>query len=549
MFVVMETPGFTLPDDVEALKAFALAMAQKAGALEAEVAGLQAKNADTEARVQDLTRINADAEERIKNLTSILKLFSRARFGRKSEKLRRITLTDEQQAELFEDIATGIAELETPVKKAVRDNTSKRAPRPRKAFPAHLERIEQTIEPDVPPEHDGKTKVLIRVETSERLDVVPAKFRVLVTHRPVYAFKGEDGVIQAPAPAHIIEGGIPTEALLAQVAVSKYADGLPLYRQEAIYARDKVEISRGLMAQWMGVVGFELIIISDYILEQIRHAERIFADETTLPTLAPGTGKAQKSYLWAYAVDNRPFGGSGPIMVAFRFEGSRASDCVAEHLDGYNGVVQVDGYNAYNSIARKEHAHEGAILSGCWAHLRRKFYDLHVSDALPVAATTVERMKDLWQVEDAIRGAAPEVRVKARQERSVPVVADLFNLWEATLPRISGKSKLAVAIRYAIKRRAAFEVFLNNGLADIDSNIVERAIRPQTITRKNSLFAGSDGGGRTWATIATVTQTCKMNDVDPQAWLTQTLERLANGWPLSQLEDLMPWNFKPNGAA
>lgn len=549
MFVVMEMPGFTLPDDVEALKAFALAMAQKAGALEAEVAGLQAKNADTEARVQDLTRINADAEERIKNLTSILKLFSRARFGRKSEKLRRITLTDEQQAELFEDIATGIAELETPVKKAVRGNTSKRAPRPRKAFPAHLERVEQTIEPDVPPEHDGKTKVLIRVETSERLDVVPAKFRVLVTHRPVYAFKGEDGVIQAPAPAHIIEGGIPTEALLAQVAVSKYADGLPLYRQEAIYARDKVEISRGLMAQWMGVVGFELIILSDYILEQIGHAERIFADETTLPTLAPGTGKAQKSYLWAYAVDNRPFGGSGPIMVAFRFEDSRAGDCVAEHLDGYKGVVQVDGYNAYNSIARKEHAHEGAILSGCWAHLRRKFYDLHVSDALPAAATTVERMKDLWQVEDEIRGAAPEVRVKARQERSAPVVADLFTLWEATLPRISGKSKLAVAIRYAIKRRAAFEVFLNNGLADIDSNIVERAIRPQTITRKNSLFAGSDGGGRTWATIATVTQTCKMNGVDPQAWLTQTLERLANGWPLSQLEDLMPWNFKPNGAA
>jgi transposase len=522
-------------------------MAQKAGALEAEVAGLQAKNADTEARVQDLTRINADAEERIKHLTSILKIFSRARFGRKSEKLRRITLTDEQQAELFEDIATGIAELETPVKKAVRGNTSKRAPRPRKAFPAHLERIEQTIEPDVPPEHDGKTKVLIRVETSERLDVVPAKFRVLVTHRPVYAFKGEDGVIQAPAPAHIIEGGIPTEALLAQVAVSKYADGLPLYRQEAIYARDKVEISRGLMAQWMGVVGFELIIISDYILEQIRHAERIFADETTLPILAPGTGKAQKSYLWAYAVDNRPFGGSGPIMVAFRFEDSRAGDCVAEHLDGYKGVVQVDGYNAYNSIARKEHAHEGAILSGCWAHLRRKFYDLHVSDALPAATTTVERMKDLWQVEDEIRGQAPEVRAKARQERSAPVVADLFKLWEATLPRISGKSKLAVAIRYAIKRRAAFEVFLNNGLADIDSNVVERAIRPQTITRKNSLFAGSDGGGRAWATIATVTQTCKMNDVDPQAWLTQTLERLANGWPLSQLEHLMPWNFKPNG--
>ena len=544
----METPGFTPPDDVEALKAFALAMAEKAGALETENADLKARNADTEARLQDLTQINADAEERIKNLTSILKIFDRARFGRKSEKLRRMALTDEQQAELFDDIATGIAELEALVKKAGSGDKPKRASRPRKAFPAHLERVEQTIEPEVLPEHEGKTKVLIRVETRERLDVVRAKFRVLVTHRPIYAFKGEDGVIQAPAPAHIIEGGIPTEALLAQVAVSKYADGLPLYRQEAIYARDKVEISRGLMAQWMGAVGFELIIISNYILEQIKKAERIFADETTLPTLAPGTGKARKCYLWAYAKDDRPFGGSGPIMVAFRFEHSRAGDCVADHLDGYNGVVQVDGYTAYNSIAQKENTNGGAILAGCWAHLRRKFYDLHVSDALPAATTTVEMMKDLWRVEEDVRGQAPEIRARVRQENSARIVADLFKLWEVTLPRISGKSKLAEAIRYAVRRRAAFEVFLQNGLAEIDSNVVERAIRPQTITRKNSMFAGSDGGGRTWATIATVLQTCKMNDVDPQAWLTQTLERLANGWPISQLEDLMPWNFNANGA-
>jgi transposase len=294
-------------------------------------------------------------------------------------------------------------------------------------------------------------------------------------------------------------------------------------------------------------VGFELAIISNYILEQIRKAERVFADETTLPTLTPGTGKARKCYLWAYCVDNRPFGGSGPIMVAFRFEDSRAGDCVANHLDGYNGVVQVDGYTAYNSIARKADAKEGAILAGCWAHLRRKFYDLHVAEGLPVATTTVERMKELWAVEDDIRGLAPELRAKARQERSACIVADLFKLWETTLPRVSGKSKMANAIRYALKRREAFEVFLHSGRADIDSNVVERAIRPQTITRKNSLFAGSDGGGRTWATIATVLQTCRANEVDPQAWLTQTLERIANGWPLSQLEDLMPWNFKPYG--
>ena len=178
-----------------------------------------------------------------------------------------------------------------------------------------------------------------------------AKFRVIVTRRPKYAYRNRDGVIQAPASPHIIESGIPTEALLAQIAVSKYADGLPLYRQEAIYARDQVELDCSLMAQWMGRVGFELQPLADYVLERIKQGERIFADETTLPTLAPGTGKTQKAWLWAYARDDRPFGGAGPPMVAYRFEDSRSGDCVARHLSGFSGVLQVDGYAAYNRLS------------------------------------------------------------------------------------------------------------------------------------------------------------------------------------------------------
>ena len=166
-------------------------------------------------------------------------------------------------------------------------------------------------------------KVLIGEDRSERLDVIPPKFRVIVTRRPKYAFRERDGVLQALAPAHIIEGGLPTERLLAYIAVSKYADGLPLYRQEAIYLRDSVVLSRSLMAQWMGHLGFELRILADYILERIKDGERIFADETTLPTLVPGSGKSMKAWLWAYARDDRPFGGSGPPMVAYRFEDSR----------------------------------------------------------------------------------------------------------------------------------------------------------------------------------------------------------------------------------
>ena len=179
------------------------------------------------------------------------------------------------------------------------------------------------------------------------------------------------------------------------------------------------------------------------------------------------------------------------------------------------------------------------VLAACWSHSRRKFYELHVAKSSKVATETVERMAELWEIEETVRGQNTHARVAARQERSATIVRELFTLWQVTLPRVSGKSKLAEALRYAISRRDVFERFLTDGRVELDSNIVERAIRPQAIIRKNSLFAGSDGGGRTWATVATLLQTAKMKAVDPQAWLTQTLERLANGWPSSEIDALM----------
>jgi transposase len=527
----MPAPVFDLPDNVDALKAMVLAMAEKAA--RAEV---------LESELADLKALNARAEERIARLTLILKTLERARFGRRSEKLGSNALDDEQAAFAFDEVQTGLGAIQAELDKH-HDPGKKRAARPRKGFAAHLERVEIVIEPDDLPENAGKQRILIGEDVSERLDIVAAKFRVIVTRRPKYAFKNEDGVIQASAPSHIIAGGIPTEALLAQITVSKYADGLPLYRQEAIYARDKVDLDRALMAQWMGRLGFELEILSEHVLTLIKKAERIFADETTLPTLVPGSGSAKTAYLWAYARDDRTFGGSGPPMVAYRFEDSRSGECVARHLDNYRGILQVDGYTAYNRLARPDRGNDAITLAGCWSHVRRRFYELHINDSSKLATTTIERMTQLWEIEEKVRGKEPDVRTAARQEASVAIVADLFKLWQDALPRISGKSKLAEALRYAISRRATLERFLTDGRIEIDSNIVERAIRPQTITRKNSLFAGSDGGGRTWATIATLLQTAKMNDVDPLAWLTQTLERLANGWPNAEINALMPWNY------
>jgi len=214
------------------------------------------------------------------------------------------------------------------------------------------------------------------------------------------------------------------------------------------------------------------------------------------------------------------------------------------HLHGNSGILQVDGYAAYNKLLRKDGGNDGLQLAGCWAHSRRRFSELRAAGDSQVATTTVKRMADLWKLEADVRGQSLEARAAARQAVSARIVTELFTLWPQTLPRISGKSKLAEAIRYAIARREIFERFLTDGLVELDSNIVERAIRSQTIARKNSLFAGSDGGGRTWATIATLLQSCKMNNVDPVAWLTQTLERFANQWPSAEIDVLMPWNYK-----
>ena len=536
----MDLPLHDLPDDVDALKAMVLAMAREQAANETRLAAAAAEIARLEA-------VEKSANERIANLTSILKVLQRTQHGTRSERLR-LGVSDEQVSFAFEEVETGLSAIQSELDRAVSDKP-KRAARPRKGFAAHLERIEEVIEPEIPADCADLEKVLIGEDRSERLDVVPPKFRVIVTRRPKYAFRGRDGVIQALAPAHIVESGLPTERLLAYIAVSKYADGLPLYRQEAIYLRDGVEVSRSLMAQWMGHLGFELQICADYILERVKEGERVFADETTLPTLAPGSGKTTKAWLWAYARDDRPYGGSSPPMVAYRFEDSRGADCVARHLAGFSGILQVDGYSAYTSLAKtraKTGSNETIQLAGCWAHLRRKFYDLHISGVSKAATDTIIAMTELWRLEDEVRGKDADSRSTLRQEKSAAIVASLFDLWEKELGKISGKSKTAEAIRYALTRREALERFLTDGRVEIDSNIVERAIRPQTITRKNSLFAGSEGGGRTWATLATLLQTCKMNGVDPLDWLSQTLTRIAQGWPVSEIEALMPWNFKPD---
>lgn len=563
----MDITRDTLPDDPEKLKAMIAELLSARTAFEAQVATLNAANSDMqssqtvlkaqlatlqasnadmqssqtalEAQIAVLHAANIDRQARIDRLQLLLKTIQRATYGRSSEKL-----DESQYAFAFEEVQTALGEIEVQLDRLEPKN--KKKPGGRRPLPAHLERVEEIIEPEETICACGAcARVKIGEDVSERLDVIAPKFRVIVTRRPRYACSAcRENIVQAPAPAHLIEGGMPTERLLASIAVSKYADGLPLYRQEAIYARENVDLGRNLMANWMGHVGFHLEPLAERLFDLIREGERIFADETTLPVLSPGRGRTKQGYLWTYLRDDRSYGGAGPPIVIYRFEDSRSGGCVMRHLAGWSGLLQCDGYTAYRRLAEPSRPGGPATLSCCWAHLRREFYKLHIDGSSQTASWSVALMADLWALEAQIKGQPPQERLHARRELAKPIVDELFTRWEDELTRISGKSKLAEAIRYGLSRKSEFKRFLDDGRIDIDNNSVERAIRPQTITRKNALFAGSEAGGQTWATIASLLATARLNDVNPTYWLTIILERIAQGWPNKQIDELLPWNFR-----
>ena len=426
-----------------------------------------------------------------------------------------------------------------------------RAERRRKVrgrLPAQLPRVEVVLEPeDTACPCCGGAMVVIGDDSAERLDVIPAQFRVLVTKRPKLACRAcADVVVQAPAPERLIAGGLPTEATVAHVLVSRYADHLPLYRQSQILARQGIEIGRDTLASWLGYAATEIKPVVARLREILLGSARLFADETTMPVLEPGRGKTKKGFAWAIARDDRPFGGSAPPAVVFRYAPGRGQEHARDLLGDYAGLLQCDGYAAYKSVSS---AAAGPTLVFCWSHVRREFVDLARSGTAPIAEEAMRRIAALYAVEADLRGKPPGVRRAARQARSKPLVEDLFTWFEAQLARLPSRGPTAEAIRYALNHRDGLKRFLDDGRIDIDSNVVERAIRPLCLSRKNSLFASGDDGGERWAAVASLVETCKLNGVDPQRYFTDLLTRLVNGWPNSRIDELMPWHWAPAKAA
>jgi transposase len=520
-------------------------------AFEAQAAALAAERA---ARLH-LEAEMADQKAYAARLETLLREMRRARFGPRSEKLH-----PDQLALALEEIETAIAEAKTghenrpaaTAGKAGKPDAPER-PKPHRALPADLPRIERVIEPDSIACPCGcGDMVRIGEDRAHRLDLVPAQLRVLVTIRPRYACpKSRAGVVQAPAPAHLIEGGLPTEALIAHVMVAKFSEHTPLYRQSQILARHGVTVDRSTLADWVGVAAWHLRPIVDRMTALLKRSGKLYMDETTIPVLDPGRGRTKTGYLWAMARDDRPWGGADPPGVVFSYIPSRAGEQAERLLTGFDGVLQVDGYAGYKRLARD--GREGGrplVLAQCWAHGRRKLIDATPKAGSPVAEEALRRIAALYAIEAEIRGRAPVERRAVRQARSKPLVEALGAWLGAQKERLSGSSKMGEAVRYILNGWGPLCVFLDDGRVEMDSNRVENMIRPHALTRKNALFAGHDEGAEAWARIASLIGTCRMNGVEPYGYMKAVLEAIAAGHPAARIDDLLPWAFaKPAAKA
>ncbi len=511
-----------LPDDPQALRAMLVA--------------LKAEVVERDGRITELECARQEAETELVRLGAIIAALQRHRFGARSEQM------DPDQLSLaLEEVDAAVGRVQAKLDAVAKEPKGVRPrERNRGALPAHLERVEQVV--DVVEKSCtccGGALHVIGEDVAERLDVVPATFRVLVTRRPRYGCRScLAAPVQAPAVPRIVEGGLPTETLIAHVLVGKYADHLPLYRQAQIYARQGVRLDRSTLADWVGRAAWWLTPLRDHILTQLKRSPKLFADETTAPVLDPGRGRTKTGQLWAYARDDRPWGGTDPPAVAYVYAPDRKAERPIEHLAGFTGVLQVDGYGGYAALARRG----DVALAFCWAHVRRRFYELAKAGASPVATEALGRIAEMYAVEANVRGRSPDERRAARQEHSRPLVEDLRRFLDARMAQVSRKSALAEAIRYALTRWDGLTRFLNDGRVELDSNTVERSIRPLALNRKNALFVGSDDGGDHWSVIASLIETAKLNGIDPQAWLADTLTRLAAGHHANALDALMPWN-------
>ena len=464
-----------------------------------------------------------------------LERLRRMQFGRSSEK---IAAEIAQLTLALEDLETGSARKEEPAVGVVADSAgASREPPARRPLPAHLPRMTVNHETACACPHCGGALRKLGEDVTEVLDYVPASFRVIRHVRPKFSCRVCESITQAPAPDVPIRRGRASPGLLAHVLVAKFADHLPLYRQSEIYERAGVDLERSTLADWVGQCSALLRPLIDALGRHVMAGERVHADDTPVPVLAPGAGRTKTGRLWAYLRDERPYAGTATPAVLYRYSPDRRAEHPRRHLAGFAGVLHADGYAGFDGLYDSGRVVEAA----CWAHVRRKFFDLHATGKAPLATEALTRIQALYAVEAEIRGRPPDERRHARATRAGPLLADMKMWLEGTLRRVPQRGDLAAAIRYALARWTALTRYARDGSIEIDNNPVERAIRPIALGRKNWLFAGSDAGGMRAAAIASLIATARLNCVEPEVYLRHVLERIATH-PLNRVAELLPWN-------
>ena len=407
----------------------------------------------------------------------------------------------------------------------------------RNPLPASLPRdVVEHAAPCACPHCGGKLHAL-GADVTEVLDYVPGAFRVTRHVRPKLSCRACESIAQAPAPSLPIRRGLAGPGLLAQVLVAKYCDHLPLHRQAEIYARDGIDLDRSTLADWVGQSARLLRPLVDAVGAHVMAAERVHADDTTVPVLDPGRGTTRTGRLWCYVRDDRPFAGTAAPAVLYHYSPDRKGEHPRAHLASFRGILQADGYAGYAGLYQR-----GVTEAACWAHARRKFFDVHAATGSPLAQEALHRIAALYAIEAEIRGQPADVRLAVRAVRSAARFTELKAWLDNTLGRIPGKSSLAGAIRYTLSRWEALTLGLRDGRACLDNNAAERTMRPITLGRKNWLFAGANAGGERAAAVYTLTETAKLNALDPRDYLRQALERIADH-PVRRVHELLPWNL------
>jgi transposase len=520
--------------------------------VEDALAILQAENAALRAQLAERDAALDVATAQIEALSFNLAVLRRRQFGQSSERLAAEIDQLELRLEDLEESRSEQSAARAPTEPTGASAAKARKPAIRKPLPPHLPRETVMHEPEIIctcGDCDRSKLTRLGEDVTEVLEKIPARLKVIRHVRPRYACRKCEAVFQAPAPDLPIERGRPGPGLIANILVGKFCDGLPLYRQSVILAREGIDIDRATLADWLGHAAWWLAPLAALIGQYVMGLPVIHTDDTTIKVLAPGNGKTRTGRFWVYAADPRIWAGTGPPAAFYRYSPDRDGERPRTHLAGFSGFLHADAYAGYGALYRSSGQLAPRVTHvACFAHARRKFFEVWEATKSPIAEEAVRRIAKLYEIEAEIAGRAADVRLAARHARSQPLL-DEFHAWaNAQRRRVSGKTALGRAFNYALNRWEALSCFALDGRLSIDNNLSERLLRGVAITRKNFMFVGSDRGGDRAAVFYTLIETAKLNGLDPEAYIAAIVHRMASGHGSRKLDALLPWNFKSEEA-